>query len=118
MSVERVSVPPTLKACIDPRTSTLRVGGHIRNAIDEASVAPIRCSGYGMRQIMTRPRTSTWPLCASAVLAIALAALTGRASAQSPRLGPATGLADAAALRATVFGTPPNELAPLPARVP
>ncbi len=32
--------------------------------------------------------------------------------------GPATGLADSAALRATVFGTPPAELAPLPPRVP
>ncbi|HVW70720.1 MAG TPA: hypothetical protein VHB68_17200 [Steroidobacteraceae bacterium] len=32
--------------------------------------------------------------------------------------GPAAGLADSAALRATVFGTPPQELAPLPAQVP
>jgi len=32
--------------------------------------------------------------------------------------GPATGLADSAALRATVFGTPPQDLAPLPASVP
>jgi hypothetical protein len=32
--------------------------------------------------------------------------------------GPATGLADSAALRATVFGTPPADMAPLPARVP
>lgn len=32
--------------------------------------------------------------------------------------GPATGLADSAALRATVFGTPPEDIAPLPARVP
>jgi hypothetical protein len=31
---------------------------------------------------------------------------------------PATGLADPAALRATVFGTPPQDLAPLPAKVP
>src|ERR1700733_389046 len=31
---------------------------------------------------------------------------------------PATGLADSAALRATVFGTPPQDLAPLPATVP
>jgi predicted alpha/beta-fold hydrolase len=33
-------------------------------------------------------------------------------------VGPATGLADSAALRATVFGTPPQDLAPLPATVP
>ena len=32
--------------------------------------------------------------------------------------GPATGLADSAALRATVFGTPPQDRAPMPARVP
>ena len=32
--------------------------------------------------------------------------------------GPATGLADSAALRATVFGTPPQDLAPMPATVP
>jgi predicted alpha/beta-fold hydrolase len=32
--------------------------------------------------------------------------------------GPATGLADSAALHATVFGTPPQDIAPLPATVP
>jgi hypothetical protein len=32
--------------------------------------------------------------------------------------GPATGLADLAALRATVFGTPPQDIAPLPEKVP
>lgn len=32
--------------------------------------------------------------------------------------GPATGLADSAALRATVFGTPPQDIAPLPDKVP
>src|SRR5579863_3075604 len=36
----------------------------------------------------------------------------------SPAPPPATGLADAAALRATVYGTPPQDIAPLPARVP
>jgi hypothetical protein len=35
-----------------------------------------------------------------------------------PAPGPATGLADSAALRATVFGTPPQDIAPLPERVP
>jgi len=35
-----------------------------------------------------------------------------------PAPGPPTGLADLAALRATVFGTPPQEIAPLPAKVP
>ncbi|HLN48882.1 MAG TPA: hypothetical protein VK251_05190 [Steroidobacteraceae bacterium] len=35
-----------------------------------------------------------------------------------PASGPATGLADLAALRATVFGTPPQDIAPLPEKVP
>lgn len=35
-----------------------------------------------------------------------------------PATGPATGLADTAALRATVFGTPPKDMAPLPETVP
>jgi len=35
-----------------------------------------------------------------------------------PAPGPATGLADSAALRATVFGTPPQDIAPLPESVP
>jgi hypothetical protein len=38
--------------------------------------------------------------------------------APPPAPGPATGLADSAALRATVFGTPPKDMAPMPARVP
>ena len=35
-----------------------------------------------------------------------------------PAAGPATGLSDSAGLRATVFGTPPDAMAPLPAEVP
>ena len=38
-----------------------------------------------------------------------------RAIQPPPAPGPATGLADSAALRATVFGTPPQDIAPLPA---
>ena len=38
--------------------------------------------------------------------------------APPPARGPATGLADSAALRATVFGTPPQDIAPMPSRVP
>ena len=41
-----------------------------------------------------------------------------QATALPPATGPATGLADSAALRATVFGTPPEDMAPLPRRVP
>jgi hypothetical protein len=39
-------------------------------------------------------------------------------SVPATALGPATGLADSAGLRATVFGTPPQDIAPLPQRVP
>ena len=38
--------------------------------------------------------------------------------APPPAPGPAAGLADSAALRATVFGTPPQNMAPMPNRVP
>ncbi|MET0226718.1 MAG: hypothetical protein ABW187_09780 [Dokdonella sp.] len=44
--------------------------------------------------------------------------LTAAPITAPPAPGPATGLADPAALRATVYGTPPQDLAPLPARVP
>src|ERR1700676_2495225 len=36
----------------------------------------------------------------------------------SPGAEPATGLADSAALRATVYGTPPQDIAPMPDKVP
>jgi len=38
--------------------------------------------------------------------------------APPPAPGPPTGLADSAGLRATVFGTPPQDIAPMPRRVP
>jgi predicted alpha/beta-fold hydrolase len=38
--------------------------------------------------------------------------------APPPAPGPAAGLADSAGLRATVFGTPPQDRAPMPSRVP
>ena len=44
--------------------------------------------------------------------------LTSQAIAPPPAPGPATGLADSAGLRATVFGTPPEDMAPMPSRVP
>jgi hypothetical protein len=45
-------------------------------------------------------------------------AVAAQTIAPPPAPGPATGLADPAGLRATVFGTPPQDIAPLPARVP
>jgi hypothetical protein len=38
--------------------------------------------------------------------------------APPPAPGPATGLADSAGLRATIFGTPPQNMAPMPTQVP
>src|ERR1700690_2454880 len=59
------------------------------------------------------------------LVALALAALCCATSvgdtppiAAPPAPGPATGLADSAAQRATVFGTSPQDIAPLPAKVP
>jgi len=56
------------------------------------------------------------------VLTVLLSAASFAISAQTitapPVYGPATGLADSAALRATVFGTPPQDMAPLPEKVP
>jgi predicted alpha/beta-fold hydrolase len=56
------------------------------------------------------------------VLTLLMGAASFAASAQTitapPVTGPATGLADSAALRATVFGTPPQDMAPLPEKVP
>src|ERR1700719_182783 len=46
------------------------------------------------------------------------AELPAPAMAPPPAPGPATGLADSAGLRATLFGTPPLDMAPLPSRVP
>jgi hypothetical protein len=59
----------------------------------------------------------------SAILALtALLSTTAISAAQldsaSSGVGAATGLADSAALRATVFGTPPQDVAPLPEKVP
>ena len=55
---------------------------------------------------------------AEAVPALALTRAAGLAAAPAPDNDPATGLADSAALRATVFGTPPQDIAPMPATVP
>jgi Alpha/beta hydrolase family len=54
-----------------------------------------------------------------AVLACSAAfATVAQTIAPPPAPGPATGLADSAALRATVFGTPPKDIAALPDQVP
>ena len=55
---------------------------------------------------------------ALAVLLCAAAVTSGAQLNAAPSgTGPATGLADSAALRATVFGTPPQDIAPLPETV-
>jgi hypothetical protein len=48
----------------------------------------------------------------------AAAATRSGSIAAPPVAGPARGLADSAALRATVFGTPPQDIAPMPDTVP
>ena len=53
-----------------------------------------------------------------ALLTHAAAALSQSPATEIPASGPATGLADSAALRATVFGTPPQDIASLPEKVP
>jgi len=58
-------------------------------------------------------------LAALAVLFSCDTALADRPPLPPPAApGPPTGLADSAALRATVFGTPPQDIAPLPQKVP
>jgi hypothetical protein len=57
--------------------------------------------------------------CTLAALCISTRLMADAAPVPAPPApGPATGLADSAALRATVFGTPPQDIAPLPAQVP
>ncbi len=64
------------------------------------------------------------PLLAAATDSAPAPALAEASAPASPSVspplsrGPATGLADSAALRATVFGTPPQDIAPMPAKVP
>jgi predicted alpha/beta-fold hydrolase len=73
--------------------------------------------------------TATTALAATAALTnvtpAALAGDTGNAGDAADQVialpeapGPATGLADSAALRATVYGPPPQDIAPMPAKVP
>src|ERR1700722_2641576 len=54
----------------------------------------------------------------SALFSIATVASNAPIPGASSGIGPAAGLADSAALRATVFGTPPQDVAPLPEKVP
>jgi hypothetical protein len=60
--------------------------------------------------------------CSIALLALvnllAAGVATGAQVNASTGTGPATGLSDSAALRATVFGTPPQDMAPMPESVP
>jgi hypothetical protein len=59
----------------------------------------------------------TFAHCAQ-LMSPAAANTTAPAIPASVAAGPPTGLADSAALRATVFGTPPQDLAPQPQTVP
>ncbi len=62
-----------------------------------------------------------WPLALLGLYGLLLtAAVASGAQPIAPPAasGPATGLADSAALRATVYGTPPQDIAPMPETVP
>ena len=52
------------------------------------------------------------------LLALTMLPAAAQTVAPPPAPGPATGLADSAALRATIFGAPPQSIAPMPSRVP
>jgi hypothetical protein len=69
---------------------------------------------------MMRMTVSAWlQLIPFALLLSVPAAAAQSTEPQSlPAQGPATGLSDSAGLRATVFGTPPQDMAALPAKVP
>jgi hypothetical protein len=74
--------------------------------------------------ILRRPRRTRWLPAFFAVPYLLVASSSVFAASAAPAAvpasdnGPPTGLADSAALRATVFGTPPQDIAPMPATVP
>jgi hypothetical protein len=88
-----------------------------KNGVD---VAPARCLKvcrlYFFQHETARSVIST-ALLAISCTAMSLANDT-KPPAAPPVKGPATGLADSAGLRSTVFGTPPQDIAPLPEKVP
>src|SRR6202167_4112724 len=62
-----------------------------------------------------------WPLAVLTLHGLVLVAAVASGAqpvALLPSPGPATALADSAALRATVYGTPPQDIAPMPKTVP
>lgn len=59
-----------------------------------------------------------WPIAVMSALVAPTFADDSKSLTAPPVRGPATGLADSAGLRATVFGTPPQDLAPMPEKVP
>src|SRR6267154_305469 len=77
---------------------------------DESQCDGCRCDGR-RELIRGLPRRRGWLL---ALFALPHLLVAAPASDNDP----ATGLADSAALRATVFGTPPQDIAPMPATVP
>jgi predicted alpha/beta-fold hydrolase len=79
---------------------------------------------HGLRKALMLPMSPT--LLMASMLLMSSMLLTPASTAHAddgqvaapPTKGPATGLADSAALKATVFGTPPQDIAPMPAVVP
>jgi hypothetical protein len=90
-------------------------------ALNAKSVVYRAASTYGLESIIASlPRRRMIRTAVLALTALLFVAAVPAAQIDSPSsgIGPATGLADSAALRATVFGTPPQDVAPLPEKVP
>src|SRR5271157_6062715 len=81
-----------------------------------APAASSRCDRESAIKMPMKQRLAAAAL--ASLLVSPLAAADATVITPPPAPGPATGLADSAALRATVFGTPPQDIAPLPAKVP
>ena len=96
---------------------TLKTG--IESADEEKGTAP---SSFVFSAPVSRIQPRLARLALTAMLMGAAAAHGVESAAQAieppPAPGPPAGLADSAALRATVFGTPPQDMARMPSRVP
>jgi hypothetical protein len=90
------------------------VGGQQLLAEASATAGHHRGARHARRTI----RQLSLHLALSALLLTSALADGAPPNASLAAVGPATGLADSAALRATVFGTPPQNIAPLPETVP
>ena len=80
----------------------------------------LRLGALALATLFSVPAAASVPATATARAAATVAAAAEDTGPIKPPPAPGapTGLADLTALRATVFGTPPQDIAPLPAKVP